>query len=104
MVVAHDVPAAGIVAAEPVKAASRRTSRSSVSYSHLFPGYEGVARAQRTAAENKPSFVEVTGQLGPPVAPGGEIELEVGGVRVRVRGQVETEALSRVLAALEVRR
>lgn len=56
------------------------------------------------AAESRPSFVEVTEQLGPPVAPGGEIELEVGGVRVRVRGQVETAALSRVLAALEVRR
>ena len=56
------------------------------------------------AAENGPSFVEVTEQLGPPVALCGEIELEVGGVRVRVRGQVETEALSRVLAALEVRR
>ena len=46
----------------------------------------------------------MTEQIGPPVAAGGEIELEVGSVRVRVRGQVETEALSRVLAALEVRR
>ena len=62
------------------------------------------SKLKGTAAENKPSFVEVTEQLGPPVAAGGEIELEVGGVRVRVRGQVETEALSRVLAALEVRR
>lgn len=58
---------------------------------------------ESTAARNGPSFVEVTEQLGPPATPIGEIELEVGGVRVRVRGQVETEALSRVLAALEVR-
>ena len=39
------------------------------------------------------SFVEVTEQLGPPVAPGGEIELEVGGVRVRVRGQVAARVI-----------
>lgn len=60
------------------------------------------SKLKRTAvAEIKPNFVEV---IGPPVVPIGEIELEVGGVLVRVRGQVETATLSRVLAALEVRR
>ncbi|MFY0535263.1 IS66 family insertion sequence element accessory protein TnpA [Nannocystis pusilla] len=51
------------------------------------------------------SFVEVTEQ---PTAPAssevGMIELDVGRIRIRVRGRVESEALARVLDALEGRR
>jgi hypothetical protein len=50
------------------------------------------------------SFVEVTEQLAAPAADVGVIELDVGGVYVRVRGRVEAEALARVLDVLEARR
>lgn len=50
------------------------------------------------------SFVEVTEQFAAPAADVGVIELDVGGVHVRVRGRVEAEALARVLDVLEARR
>lgn len=51
------------------------------------------------------SFVEVTEQLVPPPAgEAGVIELDVGSTRIRVRGRVESDALARVLDALEGRR
>jgi hypothetical protein len=37
-------------------------------------------------------------------ADGGTIEVEVGDARIVVRGRVDTEALARVLAAVEGRR
>ena len=55
---------------------------------------------RRTATmEVSSSFVEVTRP-----AETGVIELCVGGVDIRVRGLVETDALAQVLAALEGRR
>ena len=51
------------------------------------------------------SFVEVTQQLVAETrGETGVIELAVGGTRIYVRGHVETEALTRVLDVLEVRR
>jgi hypothetical protein len=49
------------------------------------------------------TFVEVTEQLAA-TAPVGMIELDVGGVRIRVHGRVEIDALARVLDVLEARR
>jgi hypothetical protein len=50
-------------------------------------------------------FVEVTQQLAVPVVEeAGVIELAVGRTQIRVRGRVDTEALARVLDALEGRR
>ncbi|MDC0675318.1 hypothetical protein [Nannocystis radixulma] len=47
----------------------------------------------------------MTEQLAAPaVAEAGVIELDVGGVRIRVCGRVEAEALARVLDVLEARR
>lgn len=61
--------------------------------------------AGTTTADDAPKFVEVM----PPCVPsdegdGGTIELEVGETRIVVRGRVDTEALARVLAAVEGRR
>jgi hypothetical protein len=61
--------------------------------------------AAGTTADDAPKFVEVT----PPCmssgeADGGTIEVEVGDARIVVRGRVDTEALARVLAAVEGRR
>lgn len=50
-------------------------------------------------------FVEVTQQLAVPVVEEpGVIEFAVGRTQIRVRGRVDTEALARVLDALEGRR
>lgn len=50
-------------------------------------------------------FVEVTQQLAVPVVEEpGVIELAVGRTQIRVHGRVDTEALARVLDALEGRR
>lgn len=61
----------------------------------------------RSAGETGPAaatFVEVTEQLVAPASEVGVIELDVGSTRIRVRGRVESEALARVLDALEGRR
>lgn len=50
-------------------------------------------------------FVDVTRQVAAALAEGtGEIEIEVGGAVVRVRGAVDREALARVLDAVGGRR
>ncbi len=50
-------------------------------------------------------FVDVTQELAAALTrESAVIELEVGGVVVRLRGQVDTEALARVLGVLEGRR
>lgn len=50
-------------------------------------------------------FVDVTRELAAALAKeSAVIELEVGGALVRLRGQVDTEALARVLGVLEGRR
>ena len=52
-----------------------------------------------------PKFVEVTQpRTSSGEADGGTIEVEVGDTRIVVRGRVDTEALARVLAAVEGRR
>jgi hypothetical protein len=57
---------------------------------------------RRTTAEDvSTSFVEVA---RPAALEAGVIELCIGGVDVRVRGRVESDALVQVLAALEGRR
>ena len=55
--------------------------------------------AAGTAAAGTPKFVEVSAE-----ADGGLIEVEVGDTRIVLRGRVDTEALARVLAAVEGRR
>jgi transposase-like protein len=57
------------------------------------------------AAIGRPEFVDVTKQLAAVLAnESGLIELEVGGAVVRLRGQVDAEALSKVIGVLEARR
>lgn len=51
-----------------------------------------------------PGFVEVTEQLAVTAPPSSVIELDVGGVRLRVHGRVDAEALACVLDVLEARR
>lgn len=56
-------------------------------------------------ARGAPGFVDVTTELAAALAKeSAVIELEVGGALVRLRGQVDAEALSRVLGVLEGRR
>lgn len=57
------------------------------------------------ATADMPEFVEVTEPgASAAIVDDGVIEVEVGGARIVVRGRVDTEALARVLTAVEGRR
>lgn len=60
-------------------------------------GRQSKARSRKSSA-----FVEVTGALT--AAADLRLELEVGGIKVRVPGSFEADALARVLSVLEARR
>jgi hypothetical protein len=62
----------------------------------------GRASKARSRTRKAPTFVEVTGALA--VATDLRLELEVSGVKVRVPGEFEADALARVLSVLEARR
>jgi hypothetical protein len=60
---------------------------------------------EAAAPGDEARFVEVTDQVAPSsMVDDGVIEVEVGDIRIVVRGRVDAEALARVLAAVEARR
>ena len=80
---------------------------------HTLAGWRHKLRQRGPAARppeparagGAPGFVDVTTELAAALAKEpAAIELEVGGTLVRLRGQVDAEALSRVLGVLEERR
>jgi len=59
-------------------------------------------RRSKARSRKAATFVEVTGALG--IATDLRLELEVGGVKVRVPAVFEADALARVLSVVEARR
>jgi len=51
-------------------------------------------------ASMQPRFLETVGLSAPPAKPGGMIEIEVSGARIRVEPGVELTTLATVLSAL----
>lgn len=69
------------------------------------PGSTAIARTTPVEDRGELGFVDVTRELAAALTKeAGVIELEVGGALLRLRGQVDAEALSRVLGVLEGRR
>lgn len=69
------------------------------------PGPSAIARATPVEDRGELGFVDVTRELAAALTQeSAVIELEVGGALVRLRGQVDAEALARVLGVLEGRR
>ena len=66
--------------------------------------WKSKLRSSAKAGPAAATFVEVTGQFAAPTSEDGVIELDVGNTRIRVRGRVDSDALARVLDAVEGRR
>ena len=66
-------------------------------------GWKSKLASRKADTDTTPGFVEVTEQLAADTEPDGLIELVIGKAVVRVRGRIETEALTRVLDVLEAR-
>lgn len=83
-------------------ATSGMTCKAYAAKARVHPGTLAGWKSKLGAAA--PAFVEVTAQVEAAIEPEvGVLELIVGRVLVRVRGQIDADALARVLDVLEAR-
>jgi transposase-like protein len=93
-------------------AASGLTAAAYAAQAGVHPGtlaaWRSKLRSPKPSTKKQVRFIEVQAPATPatPVTPpeAGVIELVVGGARILIRGRVEADALTPVLAALEDRR